>query len=148
MLPTNIHPSMVVFQQFDLTVTCLLWQRKEWLSKALNEMTTDPIQEVKQYIRTVGVYLGSQNPTDEARDNAVLSLEALYDWCENYDMANGENGNIYKPDSLVSVRRHVFVSVCLFVLLLLQVRKKKTRKRTYFSFSYSWGIRCKTMWQD
>ncbi|KAK7098699.1 hsp70-binding protein 1-like [Littorina saxatilis] len=63
-------------------------ERKEWLKKALDEMTGDPVQEVKNHIKTVGVYLGSKEPTEEARTNALKALELLFDWCESYDMAN------------------------------------------------------------
>lgn len=53
-------------------------------------MTGDPVQEVKNHIKTVGVYLGSKEPTEEARTNALKALELLFDWCESYDMANGK----------------------------------------------------------
>ncbi|XP_076451101.1 hsp70-binding protein 1-like isoform X2 [Babylonia areolata] len=62
-------------------------ERKEWLSQALDGMRRDPVQEVKEHIRAVGVYLGSQSPSDQARSDALHSLEELFDWCESLDMA-------------------------------------------------------------
>ena len=53
-------------------------------------MACDPIKEVQEHIRTVGIYLGSEQPTEEARDNALVSLDMLFDWCESIDMAKGE----------------------------------------------------------
>ena len=78
---------------FQFSPLCLLtfcFQRKEWLSKALDGMTCDPVKEMQEHIKTVGVYLGSEQPTDKARDNALTSLDMLFDWCECIDMARGE----------------------------------------------------------
>lgn len=63
-------------------------EMREWLSKALEGMMGDPVKQMMDNIVNVGKFLGSENPTEEMRETAVVSLESLCDWCECIDMAN------------------------------------------------------------
>ncbi|KAK7486418.1 hypothetical protein BaRGS_00022342 [Batillaria attramentaria] len=64
-------------------------ERKEWLSKALDEMSVSPAERMQTCIKTVKEFVDSAEPepSKEALDGAVNSLQELQEWCEQIDFA-------------------------------------------------------------
>lgn len=80
-------------QQEDATgtsdLTEISQENKEWLSKALDEMTVSPAERMLTCIRTVREFVENTEPgsSDGSLDAATSSLEELQEWCEQIDFA-------------------------------------------------------------
>lgn len=59
-----------------------IFQRREWLEKALDNATVSPVSEMKRAIEII-------QKNESETDDRVAALETLIEWCEHIDFAIG-----------------------------------------------------------